>query len=48
LEGSLMSYGPDPADIFRRAGPYIDRILRGEKAADQCNLQPSLHLVTEH
>ena len=29
-----MSYGPDPADIFRRAGSYIDRILRGEKAAD--------------
>ena len=33
-EGGLMSYGPDPADIFRRAGSYIDRILRGEKAAD--------------
>ena len=29
-----MSYGPDPADIFRRAGAYTDRILRGEKAAD--------------
>jgi putative ABC transport system substrate-binding protein len=29
-----MSYGPDPADIFRRAEPYIDRILRDEKAAD--------------
>ena len=29
-----MSYGPNPADIFRRAGAYIDRILRGEKAAD--------------
>jgi putative tryptophan/tyrosine transport system substrate-binding protein len=29
-----MSYGPDPADIFRRAGACIDRILRGEKAAD--------------
>ena len=29
-----MSYGPDTADIFRRAGSYVDRILRGEKAAD--------------
>ena len=29
-----MSYGPDPADIFRRAGAYIDRNLRGQKAAD--------------
>jgi putative ABC transport system substrate-binding protein len=33
-EGGLMSYGPDTADIFRRAGSYVDRILRGEKAAD--------------
>ena len=29
-----MSYGPDTADIFRRAASYVDRILRGEKAAD--------------
>jgi putative ABC transport system substrate-binding protein len=29
-----MSYGPDTADIFRRAGSYVDRILRGEKTAD--------------
>ena len=34
LEGSLMSYGPDTADIFSRAASYVDRILRGEKAAD--------------
>jgi putative ABC transport system substrate-binding protein len=29
-----MSYGPDTGDIFRRAASYVDRILRGEKAAD--------------
>jgi putative ABC transport system substrate-binding protein len=29
-EGSLMSYGPDTADIFRRSSAYVDRILRGE------------------
>jgi len=29
-EGSLMSYGPDSADIFRRSGSYVDRILKGE------------------
>ena len=29
-----MSYGPDTADIFWRAASYVDRILRGEKAAD--------------
>jgi putative tryptophan/tyrosine transport system substrate-binding protein len=32
LEGYLMSYGPDTADIFWRAASYVDRILRGEKA----------------
>jgi putative tryptophan/tyrosine transport system substrate-binding protein len=34
LDGYLMSYGPDTADIFWRAASYVDRILRGEKAAD--------------
>jgi putative ABC transport system substrate-binding protein len=32
--GGLISYGPDPTDQFRRAAGYIDRILKGEKAAD--------------
>ncbi|MGA8148587.1 MAG: ABC transporter substrate-binding protein [Gallionellaceae bacterium] len=40
-EGSLMSYGPDTADIFRRSSSYIDRILRGEKPADLPVQQPS-------
>ena len=29
-EGSLISYGPDTDDIFRRSGSYVDRILKGE------------------
>jgi putative tryptophan/tyrosine transport system substrate-binding protein len=30
IEGSLISYGPDPADIFRRSASYVDRVLKGE------------------
>jgi putative tryptophan/tyrosine transport system substrate-binding protein len=30
IEGSLMSYGPDSTDIWRRSASYIDRILKGE------------------
>ena len=33
-DGGLLSYGPDPADIFRRSAAYVDRILRGERPAD--------------
>ena len=33
-DGGLLSYGPDGADLFRRAPSYVDRILRGAKPAD--------------
>jgi putative ABC transport system substrate-binding protein len=33
-EGGLLSYGPDFADIYRRAAVYVDRILRGTKPAE--------------
>ena len=29
--GALMSYGPRPADLYRRGADYADRILRGAK-----------------
>jgi putative ABC transport system substrate-binding protein len=32
--GGLISYGTEALDQFRRAGGYVDRILRGEKPAD--------------
>jgi putative ABC transport system substrate-binding protein len=33
-DGGLISYGPDLFEQYRRAAGYVDRILRGEKAAD--------------
>ena len=32
--GGLMTYEPDIASLYRRAAGYVDRILKGEKAAD--------------
>jgi putative ABC transport system substrate-binding protein len=32
--GGLIYYGPDPVDQHRQAAEYVDRILKGEKAAD--------------
>src|SRR5262249_46521574 len=32
--GGLVSYGPEPAEEYRLAAGYVDRILKGEKPAE--------------
>ena len=44
--GGLMSYGESFRDFFRRSAAYVDKLIKGAKAADLSIEQPSRFYLT--
>ena len=44
--GALLTYGPNAAELNRRAAIYVDKILRGVKPADLPMQQPATFDLT--
>jgi putative ABC transport system substrate-binding protein len=48
-DGGLISYAVESRDVFRRAATYVDRLLKGAKAADLPVQQPNkFELIINH
>ena len=45
VEGGLMSYGPDTADICERSAAYVDRILKGAKPEELSVQAPTKYIL---
>ena len=46
INGGLISYGPNFADLWARAGGYVDKIFKGARPSDLPVEQPTIFQLT--